>query len=269
LFLFVFTVIETMNMLNHWYHYAMAGKPDTPIDAVATLEGQRVPYRVRVSARARRLRISIANGSVSVTLPRGVPHRAAEDMLREHSTWVLKQLARSAKSAQPARALPPDVILLRGDAKRVIIIEEAERKTRVLVAESTDRLTLRVPAGTGKVGRSLALPWLKALAREEISAAADLWAPRVGVRFTAITIRDQKTRWGSCSSRGTLSFNWRLVMAPPSILEYVVIHELAHRKQPNHSPAFWQIVALHFPDYKKARKWLRANTALLRPPDLV
>lgn len=239
-----------------------------PIEAVTTLAGRAVPYRVLVSTRARRLRVTIANGQVSVTLPRGVPHAAAEKMLREHSEWVLKQLTRSAKARQPEKTLPPDVILLRGEVKQVVILEEAGRVSRMRVEETPDRLVLRVPQGEGKTGRALAVPWLKARARDELSTTASLWAGRIGVRYTALSIRDQKTRWGSCSSRGTLPFNWRLVMAPVAIQEYVVIHELAHLKQPNHSPAFWQLVAQHFPEYKKARAWLRTNAALLRPDDL-
>jgi hypothetical protein len=246
----------------------MPGVQKEPIEAIITLGGRKVPYRVLVSTRARRLRLSVTNGQVSVTLPRGVPRGAAEKMLQEHADWVLKQLARAANPRHPQKTLPPDVILLRGDVKQVVVVEEAVRISRTRVDETSERLILRVPAGEGKQGRSLAVPWLKALARDEITAAVIRWANRMGVRFSAISIRDQKTRWGSCSSRGTLSFNWRLVMAPRVVLEYVVIHELAHLKQPNHSPAFWQIVAQHFPDYKKARAWLRANATLLRPADL-
>jgi len=160
------------------------------------------------------------------------------------------------------------VILLRGEVKKVVIHEESERQTRLRVDEGADRLIIHAPVGTRKAGRSLAVPWLKAKAREEITAAAQQWASRMGLSYRSISIRDQKTRWGSCSSRGTLSFNWRLVMAPPAILEYVVIHELAHLKQPNHSRAFWQLTGQYYPDFKKARAWLRNNASLLRPVDL-
>ncbi len=247
----------------------MAGNTSKPIEAVTTIGGRRVPYRILISQRARRLRLTISSGEVSVTLPKGVHHGEAEKMLQQNSAWLLKHLERAGKPRPAAKTLPPDVILLRGEVKKVVVIEEPDRRERVKVDESTDRLVLRVPPGAGKSGRSLAVPWLKARAREEIAAATSKWAARMGVNYRTITIRDQKTRWGSCSTSGTLSFNWRLVMAPPSILDYVVIHELAHLKQPNHSPAFWQVVAQFYPDYKKARAWLRGNTSLVRPPDLV
>lgn len=238
-------------------------------EAIITIAGQQVPYRVRVSMRARRLRLTVSNGQVSVTLPKGVPRSEAEKMLQQHSAWLMSQLERAAKAKTPAKTLPGDVILLRGEVKKVVVQEESERQARTRIVESADCLVIYAPVGAVKAGRTLAVPWLKAKAREEITATAQKWAARMGVSYRALSIRDQKTRWGSCSSRGTLSFNWRLVMAPPAILEYVVIHELAHLKQPNHSKAFWQLTGQYFPDHKRARAWLRSNASLLRPDDLV
>jgi len=246
----------------------MPSKTRETSEAIITIAGQQVPYRVRISTRARRLRLTVSNGEVSVTLPKGVPRCEAEKMLHQHSAWLMNQLERATRTKTPAKTLPADVILLRGEAKKVVIREESERQSRVRVEEGADRLVIYTPLGTRKSGRSLAVPWLKARAREEISAAAQKWAGRMGLSYRALSIRDQKTRWGSCSSRGTLSFNWRLLMAPPAILEYVVIHELAHLKQPNHSKAFWQLTGQYYPDYKKARAWLRSNASLLRPLDL-
>jgi len=107
----------------------------------------------------------------------------------------------------------------------------------------------------------------KKAARKKITSRLRELARANGFTFGKVTIRNQRTRWGSCSNLGSLSFNWRLVMAPPAVLEYVVIHELAHRKQQNHSKAFWQVVAQYYPDYKAVRVWLRGNASLLRPED--
>lgn len=97
----------------------------------------------------------------------------------------------------------------------------------------------------------------RAQAAEIFARKAAYYAARMGVTYQRIAIRDQKTRWGSCSSRGNLNFNWRLVLAPVPVLDYVVIHELAHRREMNHSPRFWSIVAEMMPDYQMHRKWLR------------
>ena len=90
-----------------------------------------------------------------------------------------------------------------------------------------------------------------------------LYAERMQVSYGRITIRDQKTRWGSCSAAGNLNFNWRLVMAPGEVLDYVVIHELAHRREMNHSAAFWNIVESEMPDYRRHREWLKKNGGFL------
>lgn len=98
-----------------------------------------------------------------------------------------------------------------------------------------------------------------AAAREYFPKRAAYFRQFTGGTYNRITIRDQKTRWGSCSARGTLSFNWRLMLAPPAILDYVVVHELCHLTHMNHSPAFWQAVEAVYPDYREARKWLKEH----------
>ena len=104
---------------------------------------------------------------------------------------------------------------------------------------------------------------LRAQAAAEFPQQVALWAPRIGVTFGRITIRAQKTRWGSCSAQGNLNFNCLLMLAPAEVREYVVVHELCHRKHMNHSPAFWAEVQTALPDYETRRKWLKNNGAAL------
>lgn len=106
--------------------------------------------------------------------------------------------------------------------------------------------------------RRLEAPYRQA-AKEYIPKRAAYYAGLLGVDYNTITIRDQKTRWGSCSSKGNLSFSWRLILAPPKVLDYVVVHELCHRLEMNHSPRFWALVESIMPDYKTHRKWLKEN----------
>jgi len=96
-------------------------------------------------------------------------------------------------------------------------------------------------------------------AREVFEQKAAYYALRMGVTYGRIAVRDQKTRWGSCSSQGNLNFNWRLVLAPPGVLDYVVVHELAHRKEMNHSAKFWAVVKAAMPDYMRYESWLKEN----------
>ena len=100
---------------------------------------------------------------------------------------------------------------------------------------------------------------LKTPAREIISQRAAYFAPLVGVTYGSVSIRQQRTRWGSCSGKGNLNFNCRLMLAPPEVLDYVVVHELCHRKHLNHSAAFWAEVERVFPDYREKRQWLKEN----------
>ena len=107
--------------------------------------------------------------------------------------------------------------------------------------------------------------WLTKQAEAAILRQVQTRAVQMGVHPASISIRSQRTRWGSCSTRGTLSFNWRLIMAPPEVLDYVVVHELAHMKQKNHSKAFWAVVGQYCPHYLKYRLWLKQNQAVMWP----
>lgn len=100
-------------------------------------------------------------------------------------------------------------------------------------------------------------------ARKIFKRKTAAYARKMGVTYGRITIREQKTRWGSCTSEGNLNFNWRLIFAPEKVLDYVVVHELSHRKEMNHSPAFYAVVASVMPEYKACEKWLRDNGATL------
>jgi predicted metal-dependent hydrolase len=99
--------------------------------------------------------------------------------------------------------------------------------------------------------------WYRREARARIAAAVEVEAARLALRHGAIAIRDPRTRWGSCSSRGTLSFSWRLVVAPAPVLDYVVVHELCHLREQNHSTAFWRLVEAARPAWREQRRWLR------------
>lgn len=120
----------------------------------------------------------------------------------------------------------------------------SDRKNRALAAAETRRL------------ETLEKRYRNA-ARQQFESRVSYYHRITGGNYTSVTVRDQKTRWGSCSSRGTLSFNYRLIFAPPVILDYVVVHELCHLTHMNHSKDFWNMVASVMPEYKVCRKWLR------------
>lgn len=231
------------------------------------VKGTPLKYSLRVSQRSRRLRISISDNGVTLVLPAGYPEREGEKFLARNMDWVLEQLERRQKlAAKTSRSrLPKDILLLRGSAVRVEIKEESGRIAHARLEEKGDRLFIYLPVGKSTAAPLVLERWLRELARAEIEAEVLQQAHRMHLNPRAVSIRDQKTRWGSCSTSGTLSFNWRLIMAPHTVMQYVVVHELSHIKVPNHSADFWQVVAQYYPAYKEARSWLRKNTPLLHP----
>ncbi|HPS42698.1 MAG TPA: SprT family zinc-dependent metalloprotease [Anaerolineaceae bacterium] len=235
------------------------------IEAITLISGRKVSYFIRQSNRARRLRITVSSDGVMVTLPKGTRPAAAERFLQQNSDWLLAQLEKVDRMEKKARSLPQDVIYYRGVPVRIKVIEEPGRSSRMRVDKVEDGLVVRVPVGTRAKPRVLAESWLKAQARAELETMLRQQAARMKVSPKKLTIRDQRTRWGSCSTRGTISLSWRLIMAPPQVLQYVVIHELAHLVQPNHSPAFWQVVTRYAPDWKTSRAWLHKHAPQLRP----
>lgn len=226
-----------------------------------TLQGTSVGYEFRRSERATRARIDVDLRGVSVVVPRG-SRIDPERLLERNASWVVDQQARyeARREAIPERRFEVgETFPYRGEPHEVVV----ERRSKSVVEDGSgdETGTLRLAAhhveGTS-IERALSCLYRRK-AREAFAEAAERYAVRMGVEFGRIEVRNQRTRWGSCSSKGTLSLNWRLVMAPPAVLEYVVVHELAHLEEPNHSPAFWSIVERWVPDYEDRRTWLREN----------
>ena len=140
-----------------------------------------------------------------------------------------------------------------------VTVIKSNRKTIAIQVDFNQNVTVRAPYS---VSEKLTFEQIRELADKAcvtIPARVEYFAKIIGVTYGRITIRNQKTRWGSCSSKGNLNFNCLLMLAPPEVLDYVVVHELCHRKQMNHSKAFWSEVEKVLPDYKEARKWLKED----------
>ncbi len=157
-------------------------------------------------------------------------------------------------------------ILLRGEERKIRIVEEATTRRHGIVVEGSEELIVRVPTGKRALaGRALEL-WLRRIVRADLQAALIRRAKEMRVKFGRVYVMSQRTRWGGCSSRRNLSFNWRLVMAPRAVLDYLAVHELAHLAEPNHSAKFWLTVRSHCPEFQRHKKWLKENGWRLRHP---
>ena len=220
-----------------------------------TLGGTPVRYRVRRSDRASRARIDVDLRGVRVVVPTGSRLDPAS-LLERNARWVLDQREKyeSKREDVPVRRFEAgETFPYRGEPHEVVV----ERRSRSTVAEDSLRLARHHVEETS-IERALECLYRRE-ARAAFEAEAERHAPRMGVAFDRIEVRNQRTRWGSCSSKGTLSLNWRLIMGPPEVLEYVVVHELAHLEEPNHSSAFWAVVEAELPEYTDRRAWLREN----------
>ena len=214
-----------------------------------SLPGTRI--NLRRSARARRLSLRVSNldGRVTLTVPAGMNLRAAQGFAEKKAEWIARAVAR--------RPCPMQV-----DVGAEIPVED---KPRMIVAGSG--ATAKFADGAIEAPEGSAAPavmaLLKELARERLVAAAKRYSPAVGKEFRRLTLKDTRSRWGSCSAEGNLMFSWRLIMAPPSVLEYVAAHEVTHLMHMNHSRAFWSVVRKVCPEYQASRDWLRREGAAL------
>jgi predicted metal-dependent hydrolase len=201
------------------------------------------------------------DGDAVVVLPLRAPESVAADLVARHRRWIDRhqgriRAQRQARAARPLLGAGRD-ILFRGEPHRVISIAAIDGRTRPSIRLDGARIVLISSPLEQRSTAELLEPWLRDRARADAAARVTERAAEMGVSAKQVTIRDQKTRWGSASARGTLSFSWRLVMCPPWVLDYVVVHELAHLKVAGHPLRFWRLVEKHHPQTRAARKWLR------------
>lgn len=210
-----------------------------------------VPLTLRKSARARRisLRISQLDGRVTLTYPTGVAEAEALSFAQQKEGWIRGHLQ---DRPDPAVVQFGQSIPIEGVARRIVVA--SGRRVKLKDTE------IAVPEGAE--ARRLAR-FLKELARDRLTGACDDYAAMLGRPYSSLTLRDTRSRWGSCSSSGGLMFSWRLIMTPPEVLHYVAAHEAAHLAEMNHSAAFWSQVERIYGPYKKPRRWLRDNGILL------
>jgi hypothetical protein len=212
-----------------------------------------IPYTVRRSSRARRVRVNVhAHTGVEVVLPTRAPERAAAAAVREMRPWIERRLSDAqevvARVAERAGTVP-----YLGTS-----LEMVSEDGRTRVHRRGGRLL--VPPGDARPALER---FYRRAARAEITPRLDRAVALAGTSYRDLSIRAQRTRWASCSAGGRMSFNWRLLLAPERVLEYVVWHEVCHLEILDHSPRFWVLVERRWPDYREDRDWLRRNGATL------
>ena len=242
-----------MNLL-----FTRKAAPAIPASTELLLDGKPVRIAVKLSARARSYRLTVPHhGDPVLTIPKGGRWPEAQGFLERHRAW----LAARVKRATPQTAFADGELLpLRGVPHR--IHATGRLRGRVEASEIDGELCLLVPGEAAHIPRRLT-EWLKAEAQRDLAERSAIHATTLGVVVKSVSMRSQSTRWGSCSSTGSLNYNWRLILAPPHVLDYVAAHEVAHLVHMNHSAQFWAAVKRALPDMERGKAWLKTHGKVL------
>ena len=232
----------------------------------------RAEFTVRRSRRARRARVTLGEqGDVVVVLPDRAPERVAGELVERQWRWIGNQQRRISEQQRNLAARPAigegRTISLRG-LPLDVVVEPDTRSRRYSHVEvevtSPPVIVVRLASTDRRPAAVLLDGWLRGAARHDLEQRVAARAAQMKVEPRRLSIRDQRSRWGSASRRGTLSFSWRLVLCPPDILDYVAVHELAHLRYAGHGERFWALVRRHVPAADHYRRWLRRNELWLR-----
>lgn len=221
------------------------------------VSGEQVPLVVRHNPRAHRfiVRVDMTTGAVHVTTPNKRNVKGAIAFAHAHAEWIAEQ----RKHVDPAEPFCHGATLpIRGVPHVIRHLASARGAVHQCASETGGNRELRIAGEAAFLPRRVK-DWLRREGKSDLNGSVLRHATRLGVRPARITVRDQSSRWGSCSSTRALSFSWRLILAPPEVLDYVCAHEVAHLVHMNHEPAFWRVVANLEPEYRAAMRWLESK----------
>ncbi len=231
-----------------------------------TIDGATVAFTIRPSGRARRLRLTVGPAGIEVVVPTGISERQVLSFVHSHSGWIGGKLA----ELQTQLADHPGAvelghgarIPLRGGHQRLRVEPQARVHPKLLQDAAGLRLLLpqaTPPARQAAVIEQTLVRWLRQAARADGWAAIERHGGPHGLVPSALVIKEQKRLWGSCTAQGVINLNWRLVLAPPAVLDYVVVHELCHLRHRHHRPTFWRLVGQVLPGFEQERAWLKTH----------
>lgn len=237
--------------------------PSAPEEREHEVAGRTLPLRIVENERARRmtLRIDAGGRGLRVTIPPGLARLEVERFLKRHQGWLEQRLAKVPAHPQ---VRPGVKIPLRGVSH--LVVHEAGARGTVTAGELEGHPALFVHGDRVHLPRRLA-DFLKREARRDIAALVEKHAAAVGRKVKAVRFKDTSSRWGSCTSDGTLSFSWRIMMAPPPVIDYLVAHEVAHLREMNHGPRFWTLCRQLCPATDRCKDWLKRNGNALQAID--
>lgn len=227
------------------------------------LDGLIVTYTLKRSVRAKHVRFEVRpEDGLTVVIPRSFRADQVPYLLEQKGRWVMEKLSQIARPAPDNQKDGRRRLAYLGRRLEVVRSPGIASRNRVKLQKGKLLVHLREDSRLDDV----LVIWLRGEAQTFLTRKSREFGDRMGLAFSKLIIRGQKTRWASCSPRGNISFNWKLMMAPEPVIEYVVIHELAHLREMNHTSSFWRIVAEHCPHWRDYRKWLRDHGSELAFP---
>ncbi len=238
-------------------------KPSPPEKRTLDVAGRPMPLTIKQHDRATRITLRIEPGgrALKMTVPKGLAAREVNAFLDRHQGWLLTKLA---KFSTDTGLRDGGEILFRGVRHRIEHTGSLRGLTEAVVVDG--KPVLRVSGMPEHIGRRIAT-FLKKEARADLERLSRLHAGSIKAPIRSISMKDTRSRWGSCSSEGNLSFSWRIVMAPPSVIDYLAAHEVAHLKEMNHGPHFWALCKRLCPHMEGAKSWLKRHGSQLHAID--
>jgi predicted metal-dependent hydrolase len=236
------------------------------------IQGAIIPYEERKNSRAKRLSLRIGRDKVRVTVPSRATQREIREFIKANQNWVLEHWV---KIQEELRKIPErqyqngEVLSVLGQSLELKILKVNQKRIVLRYLQEEKKIEICLPVAVTpeyqtEAIREILEKWLKQKAREVFQAKLNELSVQMGVSYKEFRLKEQKTRWGSCSSKGNINLNWRVILAPERVAEYLIIHELAHLKHMNHSPSFWEVVRQYCPEYDACRHWLKVNGESLR-----
>ncbi|MGQ8630554.1 M48 family metallopeptidase [Agrobacterium sp. DE0009] len=239
-------------------------KKAAPSQRTVAVAGRQVPITVRENPRATRITLRIEPGgrALKLTIPIGLHHRHVDDFLERHQGWLEAKLA---KTTETGVLLPGATIDIRGISHRIEHSGSLRGVTHV-ARDGDGAAILKVSGAPEHLKRRIAT-FLKKEAKADLERLVAFHADIAGRPVRSITLKDTRSRWGSCSHDGNLSFSWRIVMAPEAVIDYLAAHEVAHLREMNHGPKFWALCEKLCPHTNEAKDWLKRHGSRLHAID--
>lgn len=226
-----------------------------------------IPYQEIKSRRSKRISLRVTPEKVRVSAPVKASKREIQAFIETNQEWILENWLKLQKTiVEPSVRYYESGVKVPyiGEDLEIQILETAQKVISARYESKNHLILMGLPPDVSSersqdVVREILEKWYKMKARSVFVQKLDSWSKVMGVRYNQFRLKEQKTRWGSCSSLGNINLNWRVIMAPEQVIDYLVIHELAHLKYLNHSQEFWNVVAEFCPDHESLRSWLRKN----------